>query len=333
MVPFVAGLAAAPEEPDGDVVLRFTDAEVVESSGLVVDGALDAGALVVTVNDSGDEARVFTVDPATGATVGVTGWSVPGGEPVDVEALAPAGPGRVWVGDIGDNPGEREELLLYDVPVGRGDRDVGAEPLVVTYPDGPHDAETLLRHPRTGQLVVVTKEVLGGTAYALPAGAAPGDTVEARPLGGVLPLATDGAFLPDGRHLVVRGYGSAQVYAWPSLETVGGSFGLPRQPQGEGLAVDADGRVLVSSEGVRQPVREVTLPVGVRAVVGPPPTSTAPTTGSTGRTDEQADSGDEGGEALSRRSWPWGAGVLVVTVLAALAAVRRPRQHGRRGPG
>ena len=39
-------------------------------------------------------------------------------------------------------------------------------------------------------------------------------------LGAVLPLATDGAFFPDGRHLVLRNYGQAVIYAFPSLEPV-----------------------------------------------------------------------------------------------------------------
>ena len=94
-VPFLLGAAAGVPDAADEVAFRFTDPDIVESSGLVaVDG------LVVTTNDSGDSGRVFAVDPATGATVGVTRWAT---DPEDVEALAPAGPGHVWVADIGDN--------------------------------------------------------------------------------------------------------------------------------------------------------------------------------------------------------------------------------------
>ena len=72
----------------------------------------------------------------------------------------------------------------------------------------------------------------------------------------MLPIATDGAFLPDGKHFVVRNYAAAAVYAFPSLEKVD-QFQLPDQQQGEGLAVDADGSLLLSSEGLHSEVLRV----------------------------------------------------------------------------
>ena len=64
-VPFGIGFltpGVAQEPIASEVVFHFTDPAIVESSGLVArDG------LVVTVNDSGDSNRVFSVDPATGA--------------------------------------------------------------------------------------------------------------------------------------------------------------------------------------------------------------------------------------------------------------------------
>jgi hypothetical protein len=111
-IPFVVAAFLPGALLGGNEVTRFEDPEIVESSGLaVVDG------LLVTTNDSGDSGRVFTVDPATGETVGVTQWSA---DPVDVEALAPAGGGEVWVGDIGDNRAERTSVSVARVPVGRG---------------------------------------------------------------------------------------------------------------------------------------------------------------------------------------------------------------------
>jgi hypothetical protein len=67
---------------------------------------------------------------------------------------------------------------------------------------------------------------------------------------------TDGAFFPDGRHYVLRGYGSAEVYTYPGNERVA-SFRLPAQRQGEGIAVDSDGWVHVSSEGQHSRVLRV----------------------------------------------------------------------------
>jgi hypothetical protein len=85
-LPFLLGAAAGAPDPTGTPVLRFGDPDIVESSGLAFT-ATTRGGLVHTVNDSGDSGRVFTVDTATGSTVGVTSWD---GDPVDVEALAPS---------------------------------------------------------------------------------------------------------------------------------------------------------------------------------------------------------------------------------------------------
>ena len=142
LTPFVIGLTAAGADRNGEVVFRFQDSEIVESSGLVIEGDR-----AYTVNDSGDTGRVFTVDTATGETVGVTFWA---DGPDDVEALAPAGDGHVWVADIGDNSVNRDSIEVTRVPVGDGDRTVDEETIDLVYPDGQRDAEALLVHPVTG---------------------------------------------------------------------------------------------------------------------------------------------------------------------------------------
>ena len=153
-VPFVVAAFLPGALLAGNEVTRFEDPEIVESSGLAVDDGL-----LVTTNDSGDSGRVFTVDPATGETVGVTQWSA---DPVDVEALAPAGGGEVWVGDIGDNRAERPSVSVARVPVGRGNRDVDVPSYELVFPEGPRDAESLLADPATNQLYVISKGVFGG---------------------------------------------------------------------------------------------------------------------------------------------------------------------------
>lgn len=310
-VPFLLGAAAAPAADDPDVAFRFRDPAIVESSGLVVQG--DAFA---TTNDSGDTGRVFVVERRGGTTVGVTSWAE---EPEDVEALAPAGPGMVWVADIGDNAASRPSVEVHRVRLGTGLRTVEPESFSLTYPDGPVDAEALLRHPRTGRLYVASKVVFGGSLYAAPPRLDPDRPNRLRRVGAVLPVATDGAFFPDGRHLVLRDYGRAVVYSFPGLERVA-EVSLPDQQQGEGIAVAADGRVYVSSEGRQAPVLEVRLPARVRTVVDAAPATPtrssatpSPTTGSR--------EGTELPDAVvpGRPAWPWlftgVAGVLLVAVL------------------
>ena len=54
----------------------------------------------------------------------------------------------------------------------------GVATLNLTYPDGPHDAEALLVDPNTGDLFVVTKDLVGGVAqvFRAPANLASGST-------------------------------------------------------------------------------------------------------------------------------------------------------------
>ena len=224
-VPFVVAAFLPGALLAGNEVTRFEDPEIVESSGLVVDDGL-----LVTTNDSGDSGRVFTVDPATGETVGVTQWSA---DPVDVEALAPAGGGEVWVGDIGDNRAERPSVSVARVPVGRGNRDVDVPSYELVFPEGPRDAESLLADPATNQLYVISKGVFGGTVYAAPGRLRADRPNQLTEVGPVLPIATDAAFFPDGRHIIVRNYSEAAVYSWPELDEVG-RFGLPRPAAGRG---------------------------------------------------------------------------------------------------
>jgi len=323
-VPLALGVAATPSGPRGDRVLTFEDPAIVEASALVVDDGL-----FLTTNDSGDSGRVFAVD-GSGHTVGVTHWS---DDPTDTEALAPGGHGFVWVGDIGDNTARRSSIRIARVPVGRGDRTVHPTTYRLSYPDGATDAETLLRDPASGRLYVATKSVFGGVLYAVPEHLDAGGTNRLEQVGRVLPVATDGSFFPDGRHVVVRNYTTAVVYAWPSLQPIG-SVALPRQSQGEGISVAADGKVYLSSEGPRAPVLEVILPPRIAAAVAPAvsagpgtpsPTGTAGARSST--TDDAARAADPAEvEPASRDAWPWVmGGLLAVVALVVLLRAVRPR--------
>jgi hypothetical protein len=306
--PFAVGLAVTPEAPHGTTAFSFQDPAIVEASALVVQDGL-----FLTTNDSGDAGRVFAVD-RTGATVGVTHWS---DDPTDVEALAPAGPGSVWVGDIGDNLTSRPDVTITRIPVGRGDRTVQPTSYRLTYPHGAADAETLIRDPVTGRLYLATKNVFGGTLYAVPRHLTATGTNRLTRVGRVQPLATDGSFFRDGRHLVVRGYFSATVYDWPSLQRVG-SFDLPSQKQGEGIAVGPDDTLYLSSEGVGSRVVTTRVPAKIRQAMATGSPETSP--------DQQAGDPSEPSDSASHDAWPWVLGGLVA-VGAGLVLVRALRPH------
>jgi len=320
VVPFVIGYSVADAGPGpGDRVCRFQDPQIVEASGLVA-----RKGRFVTVNDSGDSGRVFTVDARTCRTVGVTSWA---DEVDDVEAVAPVG-GEVLVGDIGDNLGRRDSVRLLRVPIGPGHRTVTPTTYEITYPRGPRDAEALLVHPRTGRVLIASKGLMSGTLYAAPKRLSESEPNRMTPVADVPGLVTDGAFFPDGRHLVLRTYSRAVFYSYPALEAVG-EVKLPHQQQGEGIAVDEAGRVYLSSEGLRAPVLRLRLPRRLTAVLerpDPEPTdrpTQGETTGPRGPTAGPSNGPlTEPETAAERPAWPWllggafGLGVIVVLLRA-----------------
>jgi hypothetical protein len=231
---------AAGKPVPSKVLFTFQGEDVFESSGLV-----DRGDVVYTNNDSGDDAVVYGVDPHSGRTVSRTTYA---DSVTDVEAIAPGADGTIWAGDTGDNRMNRDDVAVYRLTPRDGDHPGTRYPL--TYPDGPHDAETLLVQPRTQRVFVVSKAIFGGTVYAGPRRLHADKPNRLHTFARVPGLVTDGTFFPDGRHVLLRTYGTASVFTFPGFELVG-TVALPEQPQGEGISVSGTGRVLVSSEGVR----------------------------------------------------------------------------------
>lgn len=320
------------------VAFVLQDPRITESSGLA---ASSTPGIVFTHNDSGDAARFFAVDAATGRTRTV--YDLPGVQARDWEDMARGpdedGTSSLWLGDIGDNGAKRTlGLLVHRVrEPGRTDRDrVTTEPPTsfrLRYPDGPADAETLLVHPRTGRLFVVTKPLSGGAlVYAAPAELdprAPNLLVQVASIAlqttgtpggpGVGALAqvlvTAGDIAPDGSRVALRTY--TDLYEWQvEGDDVAGAFSgepvvtpLPQTRQGEGLAYTTDGQaVLVSTEGVGAPVHRL-----ARLVEQVPDDTPGPSA----RVEEE-------------RRWPYvlGGGVLAVLLLVR-GAVRR-RRYTRR---
>jgi hypothetical protein len=275
-------MIVAPAAPHGqEEVFRF-DEQVTESSGLV-----DLGDRVLTVNDSGDDAIVYVVDPRSGETVGRTTYAE---EVEDVEAITTGPDGDVWVGDIGDNAASRTGIRVHRIErPGDGDRRVESTSYELVYRGGARDAETLLVSPR-GRLLLVSKGFLAGQVWQAPASLREDRPNVLRRLARVGGMVTDGAWFPDGRHVVLRDYESASVYevTGSRWRRVGG-MRLPEQGQGEGIAVRDDGSLLISSEGRRKPVLAVPLPAELSRKLDPesdaPRSSPAPGEDAAGRGD------------------------------------------------
>ena len=122
--------------------------------------------LIYAINDKGNEAKLYTVDEAAKMQ---TIYPFLEDKNKDWEDLACGkcidSPSEcVYIGDIGSNNGTRKKLTVYMVPVPILLQETKKGPSVVRtkiklkYPNGSHNAETLLAHPKKAMLLVVTKE-------------------------------------------------------------------------------------------------------------------------------------------------------------------------------
>jgi hypothetical protein len=236
------------------------DPRITESSGLAESRAHPG--VLWTHNDSDDGPYIYAVDSATGRTVATV--TLAGIVPRDVEAISVGPDGDVYVGDIGDNRGGTwPEVWIYRFPEPRTLRDTTVTPrrYTVRYDQGPRNAESLIVHPRTGRVYLVSKSEQGGGLYAGPPDLTTAGVNTFRRISGIDLWATDAAFSPDGSRLVVRGYFDAAEYRWQDgAPKQIGRPSLPMQRQGESVTFTRDGRALLyGTEGARSQVVRVEL--------------------------------------------------------------------------
>lgn len=210
-------------------------AEIRETSGIAA-GALHPELFYVH-NDSGDAARFFAVDEKgqDQGTFDLAGVSASDWEDVARGpcTTAPVAGSCLYFADTGDNKGKRGAYVIYRVPepsaVGPGQHTVTAQALPFVYPDGSHNAETILVHPKTGVITLVTKvkKKGGGTAslYELPLPLTPDRPATLIKVGEITPPGesqrlTGGAVHPEGLGVLLRNHTSVLHYAMRPEQTV-----------------------------------------------------------------------------------------------------------------
>jgi hypothetical protein len=141
-------------------------------------------------------------------------------------------------------------------------RTTPAETFKLSYPDGAHDAEALLVHPTTGEILIVTKEVPGrATVYRVPTPLDSRRTVKLEQVATVdlartgvrTDVVDDATITTDARRVTIRTYGTGLEYDVPAgapLATIWGQtprvFKIQDPPQGEGISYRLDGNALLT---------------------------------------------------------------------------------------
>ncbi len=250
------------------LVLRLQSEDLLESSGLAASRYQDGRFF--THNDSGSAPVIFSFSTDGGPVqqwpLKIDAW--------DLEDMAsgpcPGGGNCLYVGDIGDNARARKGIVVSAFRESQSG--VQAAPVaqwMLRYPDGPQDAESLLVHPVSGRIYVVTKRSQGPQVFRAPS--KPGDgelkkIAELRPesVGFKLPKLTGGDFSAEGDRVVLRGYLSAWEWVVDPQDPEAHWQRAPRQKvalrlerQGEAITYDLTGRIFTSSEGKPMPLTRI----------------------------------------------------------------------------
>jgi hypothetical protein len=268
-------------------IANLKNPAIDESSGIAA--SRTNPGIYWTHNDSGDGPLVYAFD-ATGESRGV--FRVAGAQARDWEDMA-IGPGPergqsyLYLGDIGDNDKVRTEIVVYRVAEpkltpadktstkARPKTTAAADAIRLRYPGGKFDAETLLVHPVTGNLYIITKAMLANAVvYEAAAPLVSGQVTTLKRiaeikvpslLGGAL---TGGSISPDGHRVALCDYLQGYEVVLPRSsknfndvwkQKITG-FNLGQREQGESITYRADGKALLAtSEGKRPSLIQVEL--------------------------------------------------------------------------
>ncbi len=266
------------------VIGKIESKEITESSGIAASKCQPD--VLWTHNDSGDEAFIFALN-SKGEKLGT--WKVSGAKNYDWEDIAeiknPNGECVLYIGDIGNNTRIRDEFTIYRVkeptisPENKSSSKKNplatetSESIKFTYPDMRRDAETLMVHPTSGDIYILSKSLSSASAvYKLKSDfdldktnkleKIADFTVPAIPNG----FLTGGDISPDGKRIIICDYFDAYELTlpanaknfdeiWKEKPVV---IELGAREQGEAVGYSADGKsIFATSEKKNSPLIEV----------------------------------------------------------------------------
>jgi len=239
-------------------------------------------------NDSGDTSRFFAISP-NGQLKETFYFKAdpknPAANVIDCEDIAVGlgtekGKSYIYLGDIGDNHKARQSISVYrfQEPVideNKAKTTLKTNIIHLKYPDGAHDAETLMVDPVERLLYIVTKREDSVGVYSAPLNASFTGTILLQKRCKIhfkgLPLlkwVTAGDISADGKQLLLKSY--QKVYYWKRLPGVSVWKTLQQNPaelpytaekQGEAIGFTPDGKgYYTTSEGKNAPLYHYQTP-------------------------------------------------------------------------
>ena len=293
----------------GKVAFTIKDSRIAENSGMARD---TKNKVYWTVNDSGSLGVVYGVD-STGKVKGTLKYNA---FPIDAEAVA-WNKDRLYVGDIGDNDSKRKSIRVYYFDDPKPDNKTRTyKAWDFRYPDGAHDAETLLVTPQ-GRLFIATKALKGGL-YEAPAKPDTDGVNKLKRVHNLPSTLTDGVMLPGGKQIALLTYAKVLVVDAKSYAEQA-SADVTGVPQAEALTLGLDGKsLIVGGEGKDAKVYTMPIP-------GATPTPGASASSDPGSDDNPDDSASA--PVARQRGTYLAVGLAAVVAVVAgvvVAVVRRP---------
>lgn len=266
------------------IVGTIESTEIKESSGLVVSKCQPD--VFWTHNDSGDDAFIFAFN-TKGEKLGT--WKVTGAKAFDWEDIAQIkdanGECVLYIGDIGNNTRSRGEFTIYRVKEPKVSAESkssskknpaatdAAEAIRFEYPGTRRDAETLMVHPATGDIYILSKSLTDASGvYKLKSGYDLSKTNKLEKLMEFTVPATPNGFLTggdissDGKRVIICDYFNAYELILPEKaknfdeiwKEKPATIELGPREQGEAIAYSPDGKsIFANSENKKSPLIEV----------------------------------------------------------------------------
>ncbi len=222
-----------------------------------------------THNDSGNSNYIYLLDESTAeikATYRINGITNTDWEDIAVGDGKKTGEHYIYLADIGDNTTSREQvkIFVFTEPIfiesHRGkimDYYPTIEILQLTYPDGAHNAETIMLDPTTQDIYIVSKYGERSIIYVARYPHLTDSIICVRQVGS-FPFreVTAGNISADGKEVLMKNYekifywnNSSSLPIWKLLSTEPQLAPYnPVEPQGEGICFNGSGYFTISEK-------------------------------------------------------------------------------------